>query len=405
MRILVVSQHFWPESFRINDICDGLVERDFEVDVLCGIPNYPKGYFYDGYGWNKNRRQQKGNIKIRRCIEIKRGKNSNIRIFFNYISFPFFSLFSLPYLMKQKYDKIFMYQTSPVLMTVTGIMLGRIKKIETIMYVLDLWPENLYTVLNVKNKLLRSIAYRVSLWHYRKADKIIANSKKLLEILKNRTNKDDNKITYIPHFCEKLYENTVPDEKLIAQFSNRFNIVYAGNISPAQSFDTVVFAADKLKNDGYSDINWIIVGDGMSRLELEKQVEQKGLSDCFTFVGHVPMEEIAKYSYIADGLFACLSKSEMLDCAIPAKVFSYYAAGKPLVLAMDGEVQQIIHDSGAGFVVDAEDSEGFADMVIKLYNTSLEKRKNMSENAEKYYFEHFERNKNMDKLVEFILAV
>jgi len=401
-RILVVSQHFWPESFRINDICDSFVEQGYDVEVLCGIPNYPKGQFFDGYGLFKNKRQTINGIKVRRCFEIKRGKNTSIRIFLNYISFPFFSIFSLPYLFRQKYDKIFLFQTSPVMMSLAGVLLGKIKKIETTMYVLDLWPENLYSVLKIRNGLLRKLAYWSSTWYYRNTDKLIANSQKLMGILKERTKKEDSHIAFIPQFCEKIYEATIENEELNKRFSNTFNLVYAGNISPAQSFETVMEAASLLKVQGYNNIAWIIVGDGMSRKWLESEVQQKELGDRFTFIGHVPIEEIPKYTSIADGLFACLTKTDLLDATIPAKVFSYYAAGRPLVLAMDGEIQQIVQESGAGYIVDSGDAVGLADTVAKLYNTNKDERYKMGENAQEYYFKHFERNLNMEKLIGFI---
>jgi len=402
-RILIVSQHFWPETFRVNDICDGFVEKGFDVEVLCGIPNYPAGQFFDGYGIRKNRRQvtDKG-VKIRRCFEIKRGNNSNLRIFLNYISFPASSVFSLPYLMRQKYDKIYLHNTSPVMMSLAGILLGRIKKIETTMYVLDLWPENLYSVLNIRSKLLRGIAMRVSNWYYRKTDKLIANSQKLRALLIDRIGKDESKVVYIPQFCEKIFESAVVDEELTARFSGSFNMVFTGNISPAQSFGTVIGTAKILKDKGYADIKWIIIGDGMSKKWLVDEVNKAGLTDCFTFIGRVPMEDIPKYTHIADGLFACLNKTDMLECTLPAKVFSYYAAGKPIILSMDGEIQQIIKESKAGYAVDSENIQGLADAVEKLYKTGKEERAQMGESAKAYYFEHFERDMNMDKLMRFM---
>ena len=154
-RILVVCQHFWPESFRINDICDFLIERDCHVEVLCGLPNYPKGELYEGYSWRTNRRQTHNGIEIHRAGEIPRGSNTNFRVFLNYISFPFFSLFQVPKFLFKKFDKILLYQLSPVLMSIAGIIIGKVRRIETTMYVLDLWPENLFSVLPVKNPLLR----------------------------------------------------------------------------------------------------------------------------------------------------------------------------------------------------------------------------------------------------------
>ena len=109
-QILVICQHFWPESFRINDIADYFVEKNVKVDVLCGIPNYPKGKFFKGYGYFKNKKQTHNGINIKRVIELPRGNNTNLRIFLNYVSFPFFSLFHIPKLLTKKYDKIFIYQ-------------------------------------------------------------------------------------------------------------------------------------------------------------------------------------------------------------------------------------------------------------------------------------------------------
>ena len=402
-RILVVSQHYWPESFRITDICNSFVERGYDVEVLCGIPNYPEGQFYDGYGITKNRRQVVNGIKIRRCFEIKRGNNSGFRIFLNYISFPISSLFSLPYLLRQKYDKIFLFQTSPVMMTLAGILLGKLKKIETIMYVLDLWPENLYSVLKIEGRLSRKYLQRISKWYYCNADKLIANTQKLQSLLSNRTGKEKSKITYIPQFCEKVYEASDVDKELTTRYAGTFNMVFAGNISPAQSFETVIDAAKIIiKEEGIDDLNWIIIGDGMSRKWFENEVKKEGLSDNFVFIGHIPMEEIPKYTQIADVLFACLTKSEMLDCALPGKVLSYYAAGRPLILAMDGEVQQIVRSSGAGYVVDSLDYKGFADAVVKLYKATKQERIQMGKNAKDYYFQYFERNMNVEKLIGFI---
>jgi glycosyltransferase involved in cell wall biosynthesis len=308
----------------------------------------------------------------------------------------------LPYLLKQKYDKIFLFQTSPVMMSLTGILLGKIKKIETTMYVLDLWPENLYSVLNVRSRFLRRVAYTVSTWHYRGVDKIVANSRKLQWILQRRVKIDKNKIMFMPQFCEKIYEETIEDESLKERFKETFNLVFTGNISPAQSFETVIDAAKVLKEKGLDKIMWIIVGDGMSRQWLETQVKKEGLSASFTFIGQVPMEEIPKYTNIADVLFACLSKSEMLDAALPAKVFSYYAAGRPVLLAMDGEIQKIVAESGAGAFVNAGDSLGFAKSVQELYLVGEGERRRMGENAKDYYNRHFERNINMKKLIDFM---
>ncbi len=402
-KVLVVCQHFWPEAFRINDICDFLADKGCEIDVLCGIPNYPQGQFYEGYSLFKNRRQEHNGIKIRRALEIPRGSNTNTRIFINYVSFPLASLFHIPRLLTKKYDKIFIYQLSPVMMGVAGLIVGKLKKTETIMYVLDLWPENLFSVLKVKNRLLRKIATKVSHWHYKKADKLIALSEKMRSRLLDVSGLPKNKIVVLPQACEKIYEQDIDDKQLAKRFAGKFNILFTGNISPAQSFETVIEAAKKLDKEGFKDINWIIVGDGMSRQWLEKAVAKAGLKGRFIFEGFKPMTEVPKYTHEADLLITCLVKSDLLEATIPAKVLSYFAAGKPMVLAMDGEAQDLVNNiAKCGLASPTEDSDALATNIKKIYGMSQTERQKMGQRARDYHFKHFERNLILNKLYKFM---
>jgi colanic acid biosynthesis glycosyl transferase WcaI len=402
-RVLVVCQHFWPESFRINDICDYLVEKNCEVDVLCGIPNYPKGKFFEGYGYFGKRKEIHRGVNINRVLEIPRGSNSNIRIFVNYISFPFFSLFHVPRFLTKDYDKVFIYQLSPVLMAISGILVGKIKKTETIMYVLDLWPENLYSVLKIKNRYLRLVAESISHWHYRQANKLVVLSEKMKKKIKEITKIDDNKILVLPQVCEKIYEKQMSDDNLRKRFENKFNILYTGNISPAQSFETIVDAAKTIKNGGIDDINWIIVGDGMSKKWLIEKVEQAGLSGDFYFEGQKPIEDIPKYFDIADLLVGCLVKSELLEATIPAKAMSYFASGRPMVLAMDGEVQELVNNIiRCGFASKTGDHLLLSQNILKIYRLSAKERVMMGEKGRGYHMKNFERDRSMLKLERFI---
>lgn len=403
-RILIVGQHFWPESFRINDIADFLAnEKDCKVDVLCGLPNYPSGKFADGYGYFKNRKQTHNNITIRRVFEIPRGNNSNIRIFLNHISFPIASLFHIPYLLTKKYDKIFIYQLSPVMMSIAGILLGKLTRTETTMYVLDLWPENLYSVLNIQSKFLRKIASSVSHWHYKHVDKLITLSNKMRDTLQKMTKISPEKIIVLPQAAEKLYEEELHDKSLEERFKSGFNLVFTGSITPAQSFDTIIEAAKILKKKGINDINWIIVGDGMSRNQVESDIKKVGLEDRFYFEGQKPIEAIPTYTAIADGLIGCLVKSSLLEATIPAKVMSYIASGKPILLAMDGEVQHLINDEvKGGFAGPTGDSVALANNIIKLYKLSQSDRTIMGERLKVYHANHFERNLLLNRLYKFI---
>lgn len=400
-----MCQHFWPESFRINDICDYLAEKGCDVEVLCGIPNYPSGKFFAGYSFFKKRKQVHNGVKIRRVFEIPRGSNTNLRVFLNYTSFPLASLFHVPRLLTKKYDKIFVFTYSPIMMAIAGLIVGKIKHIEVTLYANDLWPENLFSVIDPKNRFLRRLATVVSHWHYRQADKILAASEKMKKHLMRITSIGEDKFIVLPQACEKIYETDINDKKLAARYSKGFNVVFTGNISPAQSFDTVIAAAKKLKREGTSDINWIIVGDGMSRKWLEEEVKRAGLEKDFHFEGFKPIEEVPRYTGIADALLGCLVKSDLLEATIPAKVTSYLAAGRPIVLAMDGEARQIVNElAKCGYAGPTEDADALAANIKKLYKLSARQRDEMGARGRTYHFAHFERNLVYGKLYDFIFS-
>lgn len=403
-KVLVVSQHFWPEGFRINDICDYLVEKGVDVEVLCGLPNYPKGEFFPGYTWRGPFKEKHNGMQIFRAPEIPRGDNSSLRIFLNYLSFPAASLLHLPRLMFGKYDKIFLYQLSPVMMSITGLILSKVRRIESTMYVLDLWPENLFSVLNIQNKFLRRLAEKVSHWHYRQADKIVVLSEQMRGKIHSITGLPDEKITVVPQACESLYEEEIHDPELMQRLGEGFKVVFTGNISPAQSFETIIDAAETLRSEGLTDISWVIVGDGMSRSDVEKEIARRGLGDLFKFEGHHPVADVPKYTTLADVLVGCLVKSELLEATIPAKVMSYIASGRPLALAMDGEVRSLVEDQAqCGLVGPAGDSAALADNIRSLHAMTPEQRQGLGMKGKAYHFANLERSIVLGRLKDFLL--
>ena len=402
-KILIVGQHFWPEAFRVNDIAQYFVKNEIDVDVLCGIPNYPKGKFLPGYSPFRHLKETHEGVSILRTPEIPRGSNSSLRIFLNYISFPITSMFRVPQLARKKYDRIFIYQLSPVLMSIAGIAIGKLSRTQTTMYVLDPWPENLYSVIPVQSRFVRKVAERVSNFHYKNVDKIAVLTEKMRAHFEKITDLDPDHLVVIPQTSESIYETPIFDEQLHKRFEGKFTVVFAGNISPAQSFETVLDAASELKRRGMTDIHWIVVGDGMSRQELEREVESLGLSDIFSFEGHQPIAAIPKYTELADVLIGCLTSSDFLDATIPAKVISYLAAGKPIVLAMDGEVATLINeDVQCGFAGPAEDSKSFSDNILRVYNLSVEERSHLGRAALDYHQKNLSRDLILKKLSDFI---
>lgn len=402
-RILVVTQHYWPENFRINDIVEGFVADGIQVDVLCGLPNYPKGEWFDGYRYTGPRTQLHEGVCVYRSGEIPRKGNSGPMIFLNYVSWPFFALFSL-WRLKGPYDGILCYNTSPVLMSLPALVYGKRHHIPVTNYVLDIWPENLYSVLPVKSAFWRSIAHRVSDWHYRRADRLIAMSEGLRQRLVERTGKPDAQVAVIPQYCEDFYAIPQPDEALNAQFAGRFNLVFTGNFSPAQSLETVIRAAVQAHRQGADRLHLLLVGDGMSRPALETLVDELNARDVVTFYGSVPPTRIPAFTALADALVVSLSDSPDLGLTVPAKVASYMAAAKPLLASMDGEGRAAVEQAGCGWASAACDVDALAQNMQAACSAGMAERAALGERAFAYYRAHYRRRELLTRLEEFILG-
>ena len=401
-RILVVTQHYWPETFRINDVVEGFVADGIAVDVLCGLPNYPKGEWFSGYRYTGPRREERGGVQIYRAGEIPRKGNSGPMIFLNYVSWPFFALFSL-WRLKGPYDAVLCYNTSPVLMSFPAILAAKHHHAPLTNYVLDIWPENLYSVLPVKNAFLQKVATAVSDWHYKRAERLIAMSPSLKERLVQRTGKPESRVAIIPQYCEDFYAVPQPDAALQAKYGNRFNLVFTGNFSPAQSLDTVIRAAVKARSMGAENLRLLMVGDGMSRDTLEALTDELDARDTVEFYGSVPPTDVPKFTTLADGLVASLSASPDLGMTVPAKVASYMAAAKPLLASMDGEGYAAAKACG-NLASPAEDAEALAKNMVALYQMSALQRTAMGQQAFDYYAAHYRRDRLLKQLEDFILT-
>ena len=400
-KILVVTQHFWPENFRINDIVEGFLQDGIAVDVLCGLPNYPKGEWFPGYSAAGPFEEEWHGARLYRCKEVPRRGNTSVNIFLNYVSWPWYAAHAL-HRLPGGYDAVFCFNTSPVLMCWPAIRYAKKHHIPFTNYVLDIWPENLYSVLNVKNKALRAIAQGVSNALYKKADRLIAMSEPLQQRLCQRIGMPPQKIAVIPQYCEDFYAVPQLDAALQAQFGGRFNLVFTGTFTPAQSLETVITAVQDARSRGADMLHLLLVGDGMSRAALEAKVKELHAEDAVTFYGSVPATDIPKFTALADALIVCLSDSPDLGLTVPAKVASYMAAGKPVLASMDGVGNAAVAAAG-GLSSPACDAAALADNLLALTRMDAAQRAAMGQSAKEYYLAHYRRSELLRKLEHFIL--
>jgi len=404
MKILCVCQYFWPESVRVNDLCRGLKEQGHDVTVLTGIPNYPAGRFYEGYGWLKNRHQVWQGINIIRASLIPRGKSKSLNLIMNYLSFVFFGLLTVLRLTisRQRFDVIFVYQLSPITMAIPAILLKRILGLPMVLYVLDLWPDSLRVAKAIHIKGIFRMVQWLSMCIYKQSDKILASSAGFINQLISRGVLPEY-LEYYPQWAEDIYHDKQVAISGDFEFkTEEFYIVFAGNIGEAQDFETVINAALVLKD--YKNIHLVILGDGRKKDWLEEQVKNNKLESNIHLLGRKPVESIPFYFSKADALLVTLIDDEVLSLTVPAKVQSYLASGKPIIGALSGEGAKIIEQSGAGVSCIPGDATGLANIILKIYSMSEDDRNAMGAQGKKYVKEYFNREKLLNHLQDIFYA-
>ncbi|MGE5455574.1 MAG: glycosyltransferase family 4 protein [Ignavibacteriales bacterium] len=388
MKILVVCQHFYPEQFRINDICYELVKRGHSVTVLTGLPNYPTGKVSNEYRFFKNRKQTINGVKIIRTFLIGRGQ-SIIKMAINYMSFAI-SASIKALLMHKRFDIVYVYQLSPITMVWPAIVVKNFGKIPLIIHCLDQWPESITTGGISRKSIVYKILLRWSRKTYNAADLITISSKSFKNYFENvlQINSNEKGLIYCPSYAESNYEKTEHIK------NDYFDIVFAGNIGPAQSVETIIEAANILKDK--SKILFHIVGDGLNKKNCESMAKKYNLSN-IKFYGFHDIEEMKKYYDLADAFIITMVNNDVVNSTLPAKLQSYMAAGKPIVGAISGEVKNVIEESKCGLCCESLDYVSLSKIILKMFND-----KNMiqqwSNNSLIYYKKHFEKDIHISNL-------
>lgn len=398
MKILVVTQYFWPESFRVIDLCQGLVERGHEVTVYTGLPNYPEGKFFEGYSFKGPYNQNLGKIKIIRAPLLPRGKNSSLKLALNYFSFFFLASILAPFRVKGKFDKIFVYESSPITVAIPAIILKFIKRIPMMMWVLDVWPESIEATGVIKNKKIIWLVEIMVRVIYRFTDKILITSRGFSPLVE-RLGVKTEKILYWPQWAEAIFQNDVPSDYHDLNIpSSGFRLMFAGNIGLAQDFETIIKAAEYLKDS--KEIHFVILGDGKMRDWSEKEVKRLGLQNTVHFLGRKPVETMPYYYSHADAMLMSLTDTELFSITVPAKLQSYLASGKPVLVSMNGEGASIVKEWNAGLVSPASRPQELASAILEFSKMPQSKLRELGENASKCYKSEFEREKLLSVLEE-----
>lgn len=396
MRILVVSQYFWPENFRINDLVKEWMQRGHEVTVLTGIPNYPTGKVFEAYQEQPSVFADYDGAEVLRVPMLPRG-TGGLRLMLNYVSFVLGSCIFGPWQLRGKpVDVLFVFEPSPVTVGLPAILLGKIKNAPVVFWALDLWPETLAAIGVLRSPRMLGWVGQMVRFIYNRCTLVLGQSRGFLGSIAKYCN-DRAKIRYFPSWAEDVFTDTcVQPAPEVPEWADGFTVVFAGNIGEAQDMPAVLDAAERLKDN--VSIRWIIVGDGRKSDWLQSEVISRGLDKQVLLPGRFPVERMPSFYVHADALLVSLKRDPVFSMTIPGKVQSYLMAGIPLLGILDGEGATVIREANAGFTCNAGDGAGLAKAVLTLAAMLPEKRKQMGLNGRKYAQQEFGRVQLMDRL-------
>ena len=387
MKVLVLSQHYWPESFRINDVVESLQRAGCTVSVLTGQPNYPEGAILPGYrAAALGSAQHAAGYTIYRVPLAPRGKGSARRLAANYLSFVVSASILGPWVLRRRrFDVIFVYGTSPILQAIAGVVLKWTKGAALVTWVQDLWPQSLEVTGYVRNPRVLAVVASVVRWIYRRCDLLLVQSQAFVATV--RAMAGATPVEYHPNPGELAFSQYTPDGAPVLVLETGFNVVFAGNLGTVQALETVLNAAELLRP--HLDVRLVLIGSGGRSEWLQREIAQRKL-DNVRLPGRFAPQAMPGILAQASALLVSLARDPILSQTVPSKIQAYLAAGRPLIASLDGEGARVVTESGAGFTCAAEDAEALAQAVLDLRATTPEERRRMGEAGRSYYEQHFE---------------
>ena len=400
MRVLIVTQYYWPETFRITEVVQALRDEGCEVLVLTGQPNYPEGETFTGYSWWSMGAEQHDGVTILRVPLVPRGQGSALRLILNYFSFVFSGIVMGSWLLRgHSIDAIFIFAPSPILQVIPAIWLARLKNASLVTWVQDMWPESLSATGFVRSPKLLGVVSSIVRWIYRKNDLLLVQSRAFIEPVGKMAGKTP--VRYHPNPGDFAFSNSAEAQDCPIPFDPGFNVVFAGNLGTVQALETILVAAEILRDE--KDITLILVGSGSRSEWLKAEIACRNLANV-QLPGRFPLSSMPSIMSRASALLVSLVKSPIMSQTVPSKVQAYLAAGRPIIASLDGEGARVVLEAGAGVASPAEDAGGLADAIRNLSSTPPVELERMGRNARAYYDGNFEPHLLARKLKESLLS-
>lgn len=403
-KILVVSQYFWPESFRINELVLELKRRGYVVEVLTSIPNYPEGKIFADFASNPDKYGDYLGVRVHRVPQVSRRRN-RVSLALNYLSFVisacFYSLFKLR---KRKFDLVFGVQLSPIFSMIPAILCKKLLVRPLHIWVLDIWPDSIFGA-GVGSNLIISSLRKACVFIYASADVLFLSSAGF----KHRINKmgvATSKMVYFPQWIEtdylgELQLGSVEDaevEELFSRWNGKTVFTFTGNVGEAQDFPNVIEGLKKCSK--IDDLVFLVIGDGRYKTELVKSIQSESLHNTIFCLGRYPMQYMPLFYHYSDFLVVPLNDAAIFADTLPGKVQSYMSSGKPVIGMVNGETARVIEESGCGFAVASGDNDSFARTLDLCCSLGSSERDTLGSRGKTYAYENFRLEPLVDRVEE-----
>lgn len=400
MRVLIVTQYFYPENFKSNDIAFELTKRGYKVDALVGIPNYPEGKYYKGYGIFSKRIEKINGVRVYRAFQTHRGKKaSGLGLLINYLTYAFsasvWALFIS--LFKKKYNAIIVFQTSPITQALPAIILGSLRNVPVYIWVQDLWPNALVSGSNIDNKIIIKFIDRFTNWVYDKSKMILVSSKLFAESIALKGNYQ-SKLMYYPNWCDDFLTKDIVD---IPDFPTGFIIILAGNLGVAQDLESILKLAEELRV--LDEVKIVLIGGGSKKEWVENEIGRLNLHDKLYCLGRFPYEMMPSFYKKSNAMLLTLSaKFDDLKMVVPSRLQSYMSAACPVLAMAEGGAADIINEANCGYVVKGSDYLSLFKIIKEKVLTDKQSFEKLGQNGRRYYENHFQKDNCIDQLCKII---
>lgn len=376
--ISIFSKHFWPENFKINDVALNL-SKNFKINVYTSEPNYNNLKYKSNLKFKNSK-----NLKITYFKTFRKNNNSFMQIFYDYVSYVVNLLFKINFYLDKKTDICLTFATSPIFQAIPAIYYARLKKIPSIIWVQDLWPEVLQDTGYIKNNIILNFIDKIVKIIYKNSDIVLAQSKSFENHLKNKYK-----------LKNKVYTLYQPSDYKFQKYNSinkgDYTITYAGNLGKAQDFDTILeaFKSDRL-NRG---VKLNIIGSGKKFIYLKNKINAYKINSRVNLISYKKKKDLIKILKSSSAFFLSLNKGKSLDKTIPGKFQTYLAFGKPILVCSRGAINNIVIKHKIGFSSKPKNTKKLILNINKLSKMSEIKKKKIYFSSKKLYEEMFDLSK------------